>query len=388
MQYPVLETILLVLLAVLIVNSIFRFFNLPVILGYLLVGVFVGPYVLALVPNSEVIQALAEFGVVFLMFTIGLDFSFSKLRKLRFAVFVLGSSQVISCIVLTVAVGLILKIPLVQCIVIGCVVSMSSTALVIKQLSEQGEVNSSHGLTAIGILLFQDLAVVPVFIILASLSALDAGSVLYSMTWASLRGILAIGILASVGFWIFIPLFRYLNPTKQDELFTISVLFIAIGSAWITANFGMTLALGAFLSGIFLAETDYSKQIKDEIRPFRDILLGLFFVSIGMLANIKMWGETWVWIMLTLLAILLGKTLLIILLCKMARHQNAVSVRTGIVLAQGGEFGFAILTLALSRKLLSFDYSQVVLAALLISFACAPLLIRYNEKIGSLFARR
>lgn len=388
MPHPALETILLVLFAVLLINSIFRFFRLPLILGYILVGVIVGPNILGLVPNSEVIQQLAEFGVVLLMFTIGLDFSFPKLKKMRFVVFVLGGGQVLVSILLTTLLGIILKLSVVESVVIGCIVSMSSTALVVKQLTEQGELNSTHGLTAMGILLFQDLAVIPVFILLGSLSAIEPQSFFLSLTLATFRGIFAVAVLFAIGYWVIKPLFRYINPTKSKELFTLIVLFIAIGSAWLIASLGMTLALGAFLSGVFLGETEYSEEIKDEIRPFRDLLLGIFFVSIGMLANLGLWVTSWVWILSILLALMVGKTVLIVFVCHLGHHRFYTSVRTGVILAQGGEFGFAILTLALNHRLLSSNLAQIVLAALLISFVCAPILIKKNQQIASCFAAK
>lgn len=177
------------------------------------------------------------------------------------------------------------------------------------------------------------------------------------------------------------PVFRFITATKLDELFTLFVLFVAVGSAWLTDFFGASYALGAFIAGIMLAESEYRLQIKAEIRPFRDILLGIFFISIGMLVNITTWGQTWMWILLLVIGFMLAKPGLIFILCKLGKDDTATAFRTALVLGQGGEFGFAILSLALSQKLIPFDWSQSALAALLISFVLSPILIRYNKSI-------
>ncbi len=384
MQHPILETTLIVLFTVLLVNLTFRIFRLPVTLGYLVVGVMVGPHGLAWIPDTETITPLAEFGIVLLMFTIGLEFSLTKLMSLKYPVFVLGGFQVLLTIFITTSFGLMVNMTLNQSLIIGCIVAMSSTALVVKQLSDQFEIHSRHGLNAIGILLFQDLAVIPILTIIASLAGMNAEPLMDFLPFALFKSALAILIIIGIGRWLLRPLFRMIAATRTVELFTLTVIFIAIGSAWLTAVLGMTLALGAFLSGIMLGETEFRHQIKSEIRPFRDILLGLFFVSIGMLANIDTWLDTWFWILLLLMGIMIGKTVLIIALCRVSNYPLETATRTGVILSQGGEFGFAIFTVANSAHLLPPEFSQVVLAALLISFALAPIIIRYNGAITKL----
>lgn len=382
MEQPVLETTLLIIFLVLFVNLIFRAIHLPVILGYLVAGTALGPHGLGIVTSIDAIKYFSEFGVVLLMFTIGLEFSLSKLITLKFPVFVFGGIQVVGTIALTVLIGLLFNMPFTSSLTIGCVVSMSSTALVVKQLSQQYELHSRHGLNAVAVLLFQDLAVVPIFIILTSLSTMQDQSIFHTLWWSLLRGILAILVIILVGRWLLKPLFRLIAAIRTVELFTLAVLFVALGSAWVTESLGMTYALGAFLSGIMLGETEFRQNIKEEIRPFKDVLLGLFFVSVGMLADVNTWAFTWYWIALTLFAIVLGKFLLIMLICRFSQHDLECSVRSGIILAQGGEFGFAILAFALDNHLLSVAYGQVVLAALVISFACAPVIIHHNEALA------
>lgn len=381
MHYALLEGTLIILSSVLLVNLSFRYLKMPVILGYLVVGVLIGPDVIGWINDKETIAPLAEFGVVLLMFTIGLEFSLSRLLSLKNKVFILGTLQVVLSILITALIGKMLNMTWVEAILTGSVVAMSSTAVVVKILSDQFEIHAPHGLNAIGILLFQDLAVIPILSIIATLTAINDNFLAYTLLTALIKGIIAILVIFVAGRWLLRPLFHFIAAQRVIELFTLCVLFIAIGSAWITAKLGMTLVLGAFLSGIMLGETEFRHQIKSEIRPFRDILLGLFFVSIGMLANITVWTHTWPWILLLLIAIVLGKALLIFMLCYFFGDSEETACRTGLILGQGGEFGFVIFALAHDTKLMPENYDQVVLAALLISFAIAPLIITYNQRI-------
>lgn len=385
MPLNTLEIILCILLFALVVTSIFRRLRLSVILGYLLAGALVGPNGLALAHSSHAVQGLAEFGIVFLMFTIGLEFSLPQLFALRYPVFVIGTLQVILTIAITTGIGIFLGMTNLSALVVGSIVAMSSTAIVVKQLGDQAELYSPHGLDAMGILLLQDLAVIPIIILIAGLANTDHHSLQTILLYALLKGMFAIALIFFMGRWLLRPLFRIISKTRTVELFTLTVLLVTLTSAWLTNLLGLSYALGAFLAGIMLAETEFRHQIKVEIRPFRDILLGLFFMSIGMLADVSAWHETWRWIALLVFALVFGKMALITLVSRFARHDLPVAIRTGIVMAQGGEFGFAILTLALNHSILPPDYGQVVLAALLISIAISPILIHYNKQIASLF---
>jgi CPA2 family monovalent cation:H+ antiporter-2 len=384
MDFNILEIILSVFFTALIVTVIFRRLRLSIILGYLLVGALMGPHALGLVPDSPHIKALAEFGIVFLMFTVGLEFSLPKLFSLKFPVFVIGGLQVVLSILITTFVGYFIGMTLLSAIVVGSIVAMSSTAIVIKQLNDQLELHSTHGLNAVGILLFQDLAVIPLIILIAGLASKGQDKLAYILLWALAKGVLAIFLIFFVGRWLLKPLFHLISQTRTIELFTLTVLLVTLTAAWLTHALGLSFALGAFLAGIMLAETEFRHQIEVEIRPFRDILLGLFFVTIGMLADVSTWSQTWVWILLLLSALVIGKMLLITVISLLTKQNFSTSLRTGLVLAQGGEFGFAILTLALHDKIFPADYGQVVLAALLISIALSPVLIYFNKKIATI----
>ena len=363
---------------------LFLSLRLPPILGYLTVGVLMGPYGLGLIDNTEDTRAFAEFGVVFLLFSIGLEFSLPLLMRMKGAVLGLGGLQVLFCTVITSLVAVYVGVSFEAAIVLGGVVAMSSTALVTSQLSDQVELHFRHGLNAVGILLFQDIMVVPFLIIVASLTSPSESSYLSAITTALGQGALALLLIFIVGRWIMRPLFKGIARFHSDELFTLTTLFVILASAWATHYMGLSLALGAFVAGMLLGETEFRHQLQAEIRPFKDVLLGLFFITVGMLFDVTLLPEIWLWVLLLLFALVIFKLFLIAGLCRLAGWDAAVSMRTGLVLAHGGEFGFAILTLALTGGLLPQDYGQVVLAALLISMAIAPLLIRFNNQLVTL----
>src|SRR3990167_5984176 len=383
MQFNMIESSLIILFAALIITVIFRHFRIPIILGYVIVGILVGPQGFGWLANTAVIKDLSEFGVALLMFTVGLEFSFSKLFSLRYSVFVLGGLQVVISILLTIFIGVFFKIPIVSALVIGCIVAMSSTAIVIKQLSDQSELDTQHGKNAIGILLFQDVAVIPILIFIATGS--DTHSFWITLLFSLLKSISAIALILILGQWILKPLFRMIEKTETIELYTLRVLFVVIGSAWLTHILDLSFALGAFSAGIMLAECEQRHKIKNEVRPFRDLLLALFFISIGMLVNITAWAKSWFWILLLLSGLMIAKALLIIILTKLSKYSWRTSIKTGMILAQGGEFGFAILTLALTHHLLPTDWGQSILAALMISFAFAPAIVHHNASLTKLF---
>lgn len=374
------EILILFAVAVAVVGTCLHF-KLPPILGYLAIGVMLGPYGFAIVADTEHTRALAEFGVVFLLFTIGLEFSLSHLMHIRGAVLGLGGAQVIGTTVLVTIVASYLGLNLEAALVLGGIVAMSSTALVIKQMTDQVELHTRHGRNAVGILLFQDLMVIPFLILVSTPAVVNGDGAIYTVLIAFAQGALALVLIFVLGRWVLRPMFHLVARYRSMELFTLAALMIALGAAWITHQLGLSLALGAFVAGMMLGETEFRHQIEAEIRPFRDILLGLFFITIGMLFNIQLLPEIWPWVLLTLAALIVFKMLFITLLCRIAQWDLAVSLRTGLVLAHGGEFGFAILTLALAGGMIPDEYGQVVLAALLISMGLAPLIIRYNGRL-------
>ena len=381
------DTILLLAIAVIAV-VIFRRIHLPPVLAYLIAGIVLGPYATALVSNTETIHFLAELGVTFLLFSLGLEFSLPKLIANRKAVMGLGSTQVTLSILVAGGLCWLLGFNIETAFVLGCVLALSSTAIVVKQLSEQLELDSRHGRLSIAILLFQDIAVVPMLVIIPTLGGNGHEIFLLQLLLSFAEGLAVIIIMLAIGHWLLRPLFREIARAHSAELFTLTVLLIALTSAWLTHFAGLSMALGAFLAGMMLSETEFRHQIEADIRPFRDILLGLFFITIGMLLDIANLGAIIHWVLLMTLGIVLGKTLITMLSSMLImRASEGVAFRTGFVLAQGGEFGFALLSLALAANIMEPQLSQILLASVIFSMMITPFLIRYNGHITkSLFA--
>jgi CPA2 family monovalent cation:H+ antiporter-2 len=383
MSLGVLEIIICILLGALAISALFRRYHLPVVLGYLLVGTFVGPHALGFIPETKHIEEVAEFGIVFLMFTVGLEFSKPQLFALKRPAFVLGGSQVALTLFLTLSLTMMLGWTLLSGLVLASIIAMSSTAIVVKQLKDQNELHTSHGLNSVGILLFQDMAVIPLIILLAGLAHASQTSLMTEFIWSFLKGFIAIFIISTIGNWFLSYLFRQISKTKTEELFTLTVLLITLSASWLTNILGLSYAFGAFLAGICLSETEFRHRIEVEIRPFRDILLGLFFVSTGMLANVRSWPHIWLPILILLLSLTLGKMLLTMTICRLAGNNKPTALRTGIIVGQGSEFGFAILSLALSRHMIHPEYGQIILGALLLSMTVSPLFIFFNKRFAS-----
>ncbi len=372
------HSILILLGVAVVLVALFRYLRLPQILAYLCAGIIVGPYGMGWIPDLEGTRTLAEFGLVFLMFTVGLEFSLPKLVAMKNMVFGLGGAQVlISCLVFGF-VAWLLGVPPEGAIVIGGMLAMSSTAIVMKLLTEQLEQNSRHGRHAISVLLFQDLIVVPFLILIPALGGDMGQSVWVALSWALLKSVLVLVGIFLVGRWLLRPFFHEVASAKLREYFMLAVLLLTLTAAWVTGVAGLSLALGAFLAGMMMGETEYRHQVEGDILPFRDILLGLFFVTIGMMLNLGAMRTLWPWVLLCVLAIIVFKTLLILGLGRLFAMETGVALRTGLVLSQVGEFAFAMLLSANQFRLFSEEVSQIVLASVILSMMAAPLVVRYN----------
>jgi CPA2 family monovalent cation:H+ antiporter-2 len=375
-----LQLILVLLGAAVFVVALCRLVRLPPILGYLLVGIVVGPHALGWIPAAAETRYLAEFGIVFLMFSIGLEFSLPQLKAMRRAVFGLGLAQVaITTIAATTALNF-LGFGWQSGLALGGALAMSSTAIVSKMLAERLEIATPHGRDIIGILLFQDLAVVAFLIVLPSLSK-SGGELAGELVWAGVKAVVALALILFVGqrpmrFW-----FHVVARQRSSELFMLNVLLVTLGLAALTELAGLSLALGAFLAGMLIAETEYRYQVEEDIKPFRDVLLGLFFVTVGMALDLAVVAVHWRWVLLLLVVPVLVKLLLIVALSRAFGAPLATSLRTGFYLAQAGEFALVMLALTLRSGIVTPLISQVVLAAMVLSMLIAPLVIHFAEPI-------
>ena len=378
---PLLQILILLTASVCVVAGV-RKLKLPAILGYLAVGMLLGPHALALARDSETTQLLADFGVVFLVFTLGLEFSLPRLVAMRWEVLGVGGAQVlITTGIIAMGLALIFDVVPAVAVVIGGAVAMSSTAIIISQLTEQSENNRTHGRLAVAICLFQDLSF-PLFLALVSvLTGGGGGADARHIGGAIGIAILALLLVLAAGRWLLRPLFLVIASVRSAELFSLAVLLAVLASAWATHAVGLSLALGAFLAGMMLAETEFRHQIEATIRSYREVLLGLFFITVGMLLDVGLLLRHFPLVAAILAGMLLLKAAVVTLVTKPATKSWFKSLRTGVVVSQGGEFGFALLTLVLRRELLDPGVAQPLLAAIVLSMVLSPLLIRDNRRI-------
>jgi len=384
-----LELVLILLAIAVLAVVVFRLLRLPPMLGYLLAGVFIGPHALGWIPDNEETRHLAEFGVVFLMFSIGLEFSLPKLVTMKRIVFGFGAAQVLLTILFVMAVSWVLALDWRVGLALGGALAMSSTAIVSKMLTERLELNSTHGRQIIGVLLFQDLAVVPLLIMIPALASTGDSGTNYSLMYAIalFKALVVLALILFLGQRLMRPWFHLVARQRSSELFVLNVLLITLGLAWLTDLAGLSLALGAFLAGMLISETEYRYQVEDDIKPFRDILLGLFFITIGMLLDMQVVMQNFLWVILILTAMIVLKVFLIAGLSRFFGASSSVAARTGLSLAQGGEFGFVLLAQAGATGLVENAILQPVLAAVVLSMFVAPFIIEHSERMTQRFSK-
>jgi len=386
-----LELALLYLIAAVLGVVVCRLLKLPAMLGYLAVGVLIGPNALALAGDSTSMNRLAEFGVVFLMFVIGLEFNLPKLHSMRRLVFGLGMLQVL----LTVCGAILGNVLLIAAfawfarswelswqgaLVLGAAMAMSSTAIVVKLMADRLELESEHGRRVMGVLLFQDLAVVPLLVLIPALNS-SPEALAASLAWAGVKAVLLVGVLLVGGQKLMRWWLTLVARRKTEELFVLNLLLVTLGLAWLTELAGLSLALGAFIAGMLIAETEYKHQVETDIRPFHDVLLGLFFISVGMRMDWRPLLDNWGLVLLLTCLPVLAKALLVAGLARLFGAQPGVAMRTGMYLAQAGEFGFVLLTLGLQHHLIAQHWVSPVLASMVLSMLATPFIVMYSNRI-------
>jgi CPA2 family monovalent cation:H+ antiporter-2 len=376
-----LQLILLLLASAVVVVLACRQLRLPPILGYVVVGIAVGPHALALVPNSADVRFLAEFGIVFLMFSIGLEFSLPQLKTMRRAVFGLGFAQVAITTAAVLASLYLAGYGALAGLALGGALAMSSTAIVSKMLAERTELNTAHGRDVIGVLLFQDLAVIAFLVVIPTL-AKGGADLWVALAVAGGKAALALAVILVFGQKPMRGWFHIVARQRSTELFVLNVLLVTLGLAAITALAGLSFALGAFLAGMLIAETEYRYQVEEDIKPFRDVLLGLFFVTVGMYLDPRIVMQHFGLMLLLLVGPVLAKLVLIVILARLFGSPLATALRTGFYLAQAGEFAIVLLALAADLELVQATFAQLVLAAMVLSMLLAPLLIQFAEPLA------
>ena len=381
-----LELTLLYLLAAVLGVVGCRMLRLPPMLGYLTVGVVIGPNALALAQNSAGVQHLAEFGVVFLMFVIGLEFNLPKLRSMRRHVFGLGLLQVLLTLLIVTLCSLFLaslapslwKMEWQTALTLAGAMAMSSTAIVVKLMADRLELESEHGKRVMGVLLFQDLAVVPLLVLIPALGS-PPEQLLGALLLASLKASVLIALLLTGGQRVMRWWLTLVARRKSEELFVLNLLLVTLGLAWLTELAGLSLALGAFIAGMLISETEYKHQVELDIRPFHDVLLGLFFITIGMMLDWHIVYERWPLVLVLLVLPVLFKLVLVAALARVYGAGNGVALRTGLYLAQAGEFGFVLLTLGSQQGLIPPHLLNPVLASMVLSMLATPFIILHSN---------
>ena len=375
-------TLIVVLLGTAVAAVVlFRRLGMPPILAYLLCGLAAGPFGFGWVSNTEGIQHLAEFGIVFLLFTLGLEFSIPRLMTLRRIVFGAGPLQVALTGLAVFAIMRLLGFDYTPSLITACALSLSSTAIVIRDLISRGSVNTGYGRTSTGILLFQDLAAVIMLVMLPILTQENSGPMwsVASLTLAKSL-LLFVGIYV-IGRWVLPRMLEETGRARSDEVFVMTALLLALLAAWVTHWLGLSMALGAFLAGMMLGESHFRHQIEADLRPFRDLLLGLFFISVGMLVDPNLFADQWHWIMLAAAALMLFKGLLIFALLRLLKERSDTAMRSGLILSQAGEFGFVLVALGVSHQLITPDKAGLLVSIVVLTMVFTPALLDNSGRL-------
>ena len=358
----------------------YRRFRLPAMLGYLTAGIVLGPHATGVVPQDAATLTLGDFGVVFLMFSVGLEFSLAELLAMRRTVFGLGGAQMGVTFGILALLLHLLDLPWPAAITLAGAFSLSSTAIVSRLLTERLELRSLHGQRIMGVALFHDLAVVPLLIVLPALAE-NASHLAMALVWAVVKAVVLLSLLLKFGRPVLAAWFTLAAREKSSEIFVLNALLASLLLAWATERAGLSLALGAFLAGALISETEYRYQVADYIKPFRDVLLGLFFIGIGMLLDLRVVVTELPWVLLVLLGLSALKLGLTYGLTRLFGDNDSVSLRTALALAFCGEFGFVLLSQGESLHLLAPATLQLALAAMLLSMLASPFIMQASDRI-------
>lgn len=385
---PYLIEVAAFLLTVVIIVPVFRRLKVSPILGYLAVGAIIGPYSLGVVPDAEGVRHVAELGVIFLLFTIGLELSFERLKVFSKWIFGLGSVQVVFC---ALAIGFIAYTwgnSLETAIVIGLCLALSSTAMTMQILSERGEIATPAGRITFSVLLFQDLAVVPVLILVSVLGDGGSSNVWLSVSMSILKALIVVGVIVGVGRYALRFLFRTASQTHSVDVFTAMTLLTVFATSLATGMAGLSMALGAFLAGLLLAETEFRHQIEAEIEPFKGLLLGLFFMSVGMSLNFALAFERGIWVVLSVIGLIVLKTAITFGCALLFRLPIGPALRAALLLSEGGEFAFVVIGQAtLTYGLMDEAVGQFMVVVAGLSMLLTPVLAILAKRVEAIWVK-
>lgn len=378
---PVFQDLLKLLLASVPIAFLFHRLRLPTIVGFMITGVLIGPYGLGLISDVHAIELMAEIGVALLLFTIGLEFSIHRIIEMRRLVLLGGGLQVVITVLAATLIAYGRGRSINQAIFFGFLIALSSTAIVLKTYIDRAEIDAPHGRAGVGILLFQDLSIVPMMLMVPVLSGRDGSSPgRIAMTFAT--ALVAIGVIILATRKLVPFLLQHIVRLRSPEVFIISIVLLCLGTSWLTAQFGLSLALGAFIAGMVLSETEYSHQIIADILPFRDVFNSLFFISIGMLLSVSALASNIGGVLVLVIGLIIGKALIVLITVRFLGYSLRVSTMTGLGLAQIGEFSFVLAKMGVPQGLLPEGDYQRFLAASILSMIATPFLIKLAPRIG------
>ncbi len=363
-----------------VLNIAFKFINLPTVIGYIFTGVIIGSLFDIHVQSNETLEHIAEFGVVFLMFTIGLEFSVKHLLSMKKEVFLFGLLQVIlTGAVLTLAAQLMFGIQFKSAIIVGAALALSSTAIVLKILNESRQIKTSFGSNSLGILIFQDIAVIPILLMITIFTSQDK-SLSQLLTETALNVLIVLGILVLFGKYVLSRLFKIVSDANSKEIYMGMILFTVVGASYTAHHFGFSYSLGGFIAGMMIADTIYKYQVEADLIPFRDLLLGVFFISVGLQIDLNVVSENVVDVVILGLMVMAVKAAMIVLIMSFATDMKT-ALKTGLTLAQVGEFSLVVFSLLLANQMLDPTSIQVVMVAIVLSMISTPVLINNLDRI-------
>ena len=385
MENPLLILIITISIST-VLNVFLKKYDIPTVIGYVLSGFAISSIFHFREDSKEMLFHLAEFGIVFLMFTIGLEFSVNHLKKMKKEVFLYGTMQVVfSGLLFTALASMVFGLEIKSAIVVGFALALSSTAIVLKILNENNQVHSGYGRNTLGILLFQDLAVIPILLMVSFFSSgTESVSILLLETLAG--AIIVFLILFVIGKYFLEHFFHWVMSSGSEEIFLVAVLLVVMGSSFLAHVFGFTYSLGAFIGGMMIAETRYRYRIETDLVPFRDILLGVFFVTIGMLIDWHSIVDSGHIILGLLVGIMLLKGLLIFGILQFFL-QKRTALKTALALFQVGEFSLAIFALARSNNLISSELNQIMIITIVLSMILTPFVLKNIKQMADFFTK-
>lgn len=380
-ELPILKNVLIILAIIIPITFLASRLRFPTVIGFLFTGVIIGPYALGWVKDQYAIQSIAEFGVVLLLFSVGLEFSLEKLFKMKRILLIAGGGQVFLTVGLVWTLGVVFHLSPITSFIFGSMIALSSTAIVLKILGDKRELDSPVGRLTLTISLFQDLFIVPLMLMIPYLNQPEKFNwITFSSTIAlSITGIILIIIIAR----IVIPnLIQQIIKQQNRELFFITIIFVTIGTAWICTYLGLSLAIGAFFAGLVISESEYSHQITSDILPVKDILMALFFISIGMMLDLEFTRNNYIILLGLLIGIVTFKTVIIFGLIYFLKYPARLGISTGLTLSQIGEFSFVIAMESMRYEILTHDRYQMFLGASILTMTFSPFLINHADTIG------